>query len=236
MLRPPPSRIHSADVEPQTLWVLLLIVVLGMMVWYATHRQPDERIVYVPAATPAPPTPKPTPARRLSPDGTFYLLTYLSVKTPTGIAGFEPGCEVTLVEVHEKNGTLVVTDGRYKVEARPAQLTNDLDIAALARNQDERSQQTVTNYLSNERDKFLKLQQQIDAEHASHIDKFNEQMAKSSAIGRTDNPLNEQSQPASSYDRYILRNGGTTYGNQYYGSPYYYLYRRQSPYYSQTYY
>ena len=163
---PHPSKILG-EAEATTVFSILLVVALVALVWYATHREPA----------------RPTPPRHLAPEGTFFLLTYLSVPTPKGIIGFEPGREVILVEVHEKNGSLLVTDGQYKVEAKPAQLTNDLDSATLARNQDERSQQMVTAYLTSERDKFLKAQQQVDAEHSSRMDKCNEQMTRSSAIG-----------------------------------------------------
>lgn len=202
----------------------MLAILIVAMIWYATHREPEQKIVYLPAA--ATPTPRPLPPRHLAPEGTFYLLSYLSANTPRGVVGFEPGCEVTLVTVHEDTGSLLVTDGKYQVEAKPTQLTNDMDIAALARNQDEYSQRTVSSFLSNERDAFQKIQQRINQEHSADVDKINAAMIQNSAIGQRRNPLNEESQPASSYDRYLLRSG----------SPYYYLYHRQYPYYSSPYY
>ena len=204
------------------LWVVLAILIVSM-VWYATHREAEQKIVYMPAATP---TPKPLPPRHLAPEGTFYLLSYLSANTPRGVAGFEPGSEVTLVAVHEDTGSLLVTDGKYQVEAKPTQLTNDMDIAALARNQDEYSQRTVSNFLTNEREAFQRVQQKINQEHSSNVDKINAALVENSVIGRRQGPLNEEPQPASSYDRYLLRNG----------SPYSYFYHRQYPYYSSPYY
>ena len=222
-----PETDETAAADSQNiLWVVLAILIVSM-VWYATHREPEKQIVYVPAATP---TPKPLPPRHLAPEGVFYVLSYLSVPTPKGIIGFEPGCEVSLVAVHNETGSLLVTDGKYQVEARPSQLTNDMDIAALARNQDARSQQIVSAYLNNERDTFQKTQQKIDQEHSANVDKINASIVENSAVGRKQGPLNEESQPASSYDRYLLRHG---YSPGYsYGSLYSYLYRRQYPYYS----
>lgn len=223
---PPITSDEPTSVSTQNLLCVVLAILIVSMVWYATHREPEPK-PYVAVAPPTP-TPKPLPPRHLAPEGTFFLISYLSVPTPHGVVGFEPGTEVTLVAVHENNGSLLVTDGKYQVEARPSQLTNDLDIAALARRQDERSQQTVVAYLNNERDTFEKMQQKVNQEHSANVDKINAAIVEDSTVGRRQGLLNEESQPASSYDRYLLRNGGYSYSS---GSPYSYFYHRQSPYY-----
>ena len=86
---------------------------------------------------PAPPRHAPElPMRHLAPEGIFYMVEYSSVRTNRGIVGFQPGLEVRLMGVNKENGTLTVSDGQYAVEVGPMQITNDLDIAALARRRD----------------------------------------------------------------------------------------------------
>ncbi|MBV9127280.1 MAG: hypothetical protein JO117_04260, partial [Verrucomicrobia bacterium] len=86
-------------------------------------------------ATP-PPAPEPTP--RLAPEGVFFLTQYVSLTTRSGVIGFEPGQRVKFVR--GKETTLIVTDGKYEIEVTPDQLTNDLDLADLARRNDQTSQ------------------------------------------------------------------------------------------------
>lgn len=81
-----------------------------------------------PPATPPPvvampPTPTPV-AKRLAPEGMFYLLVKKSVETTDGITGFKPG---TLVK-QEADGSFTA-EGK-QLEVRPNEITNDLDLAA----------------------------------------------------------------------------------------------------------
>lgn len=93
------------------------------------------------AATPAPPaTPAPRP---IVPAGTLYLLAETSVRTPSGIVGFEPGQAVRLVRTDAKTGRLLVTDGRYQVEVPSAQVTKDASVAAPLRQREEAVRQAA---------------------------------------------------------------------------------------------
>ncbi len=89
--------------------------------------------------------------QHLANPGTFFVLQYVSVPARNGIIGFEPGREVHFVRADREKGQLVVTDGQYEVEMKPSQLTNDLDIAALARKGDEESQHRIAAFLDHER-------------------------------------------------------------------------------------
>ena len=124
-------------------WVIagvsLLIAVAAFM---TRHQWLPSQTVYVDvhndlARSPAVPSP---PPRHLAPAGTFYMVEYVAVRTKHGVAGFQPGLEVQLAAVNKQKGTLTVSDGQYEVEVGPMQITNDLDIAALARRQDQQSQ------------------------------------------------------------------------------------------------
>ncbi len=114
----------------------------GLIVWVcialggcskksAEPEPPAETPAPVAVATPPPPAAAPvasisaTPApKRLTPAGTFYLLVKKSVETADGVTGFKPG---TLVK-QEADGSFTA-EGR-KLDVRPNEITNDLDIAA----------------------------------------------------------------------------------------------------------
>ena len=89
-----------------------------------------------PPASPAPEPPKaepPTPiapAKRLAPEGVFYVVQAFSVTTDDGMRGIRAGSKVTLVK--DAGAILRVSDGKQEFDARREFLTNDLDIAALA--------------------------------------------------------------------------------------------------------
>ena len=63
----------------------------------------------------------------------WFIAEYVSVYTPLGMAGFEPGCPVRLVRRDEKLDRLTVTDGQYEVEVNSAQVTNDPAVGASLR-------------------------------------------------------------------------------------------------------
>jgi hypothetical protein len=78
---------------------------------------------------------KPTPAARsaavkeprLAPEGTYFLLQRVSLNIDSGVVGFAPGTQVTMV----KQGALLstVSDGKYQFSVAPSVLTNDLNVA-----------------------------------------------------------------------------------------------------------
>ena len=173
---------------------------------------PVQPVVYVPAPTPAPkPVPTP-PSRRLAPDGTFFVTQYVSVRTPRGVVGFEPGRQVKYVGVDEAKQLLIVTDGEYQAELGPMQLTNDIDLAALAQRQDQASQQKLLAMLEKDRQEDERLRRQEGVSYSNEMSRIH---TSASVGGHT--ALNQRSEPASAADRAALR----------YGTPYGYLRRRR---------
>jgi hypothetical protein len=64
---------------------------------------------------------------RLAPEGTYFLLQRVSLKTESGVIGFAPGTKVTIVDQGDSMST--VSDGAFQFTVASSQLTNDLDIA-----------------------------------------------------------------------------------------------------------
>jgi hypothetical protein len=118
----------------------LLLILIGLGAWAYFH-------FYRADAEQAPPPHEPHLAR----EGTFFVLQYVSVPSNHGIIGFEPGREVHFVRVDHEKGLMVVSDGTYDVEMKPSQLTNDIDIAGLARKGDEDSQRQIKAYIEHQR-------------------------------------------------------------------------------------
>ena len=89
------------------------------------------------------PPPPPLPEQhRLAPEGTFYLMERVVVKTDSGVTGFAPGTRVKLIE--DRGETLFVkNDDNIRFEAPSDKVTNDLDLAALAAKQDAQSQRLL---------------------------------------------------------------------------------------------
>ena len=82
-----------------------------------------------PKIEPGPPMPV-APARRLAPEGVFYVMQAFSVTTDAGVRGILMGTKVTLVK--DGGATLRVSDGQQEFDARREFLTNDLDVAQQA--------------------------------------------------------------------------------------------------------
>lgn len=81
-------------------------------------------------AVPTPAVATPPTSPRLAAPGTFFLLRKKSVTTADGVIGFKPGTLVT----RQADGSYLA-EGR-KLEVTPADLTNNLDIAAQIAGQD----------------------------------------------------------------------------------------------------
>ena len=171
--------------------------------------------------------------RHLAPHGTFFLLSYVSVKTDKGVQGFEPGQEVHLIEVHPATRTLVVTDGTTQVEVPPSKLTHDVDIAAMVRQKDAANQVQVAAYTQQQQEAYARYEREAADATAKDInDRKEEQQeriaeAKQTAQDQLDHP-NALSTPAAAdstnasvpnvYGAGYYNSGG--YG---YGSPYAYF-------------
>ena len=185
-----------------------------------------------PAGSPAVAAASPggTGGRRLAPHDTFYLLEYASVKTPTGVEGFEPGQEVHLVEVRHASRTLVVANDRAQVEVGPEKLTNDLDIAALVRQKDLANQAKIAAYVQAEQKAYddSKRESAIKAEQAlDKIDQQKQQQAATAANNVRQSASATGVNTGSKLDEPAVQVGGTSgygsSGSSYYGSPYSYF-------------
>ena len=189
--------------DPLTLLCIALIVIaIGWV----------ERDKWWPQKPPvAAEAPTPAPVRHLAPEGTFYVVEYLSTRTAHGITGFVPGQEVHFVSVDQAKGTLLVTDGKTQIAANPMQLTNDMDVAELARRQDQNSQRQLQAMQTAAAKADQDFHRKIDLDHARDVAK----LGSGTAVG-AGGALDQRAQAASSLDR--ARQRGVSAG-----SPYSYL-------------
>jgi len=117
---------------------------------------------------------RPTPARsilakqpRLAPEGTWFLLQRVSLKTDSGIIGFAPGTKVTLVDQGDSLST--VSDGEYQFTVASSQLTNDLDMAENVAKSDYTAQAQIAESIGRSVRQYE--QQQLDAIAAAEKEK-----------------------------------------------------------------
>ena len=160
--------------------------------------------------------------RHLAPHDTFYILSYVAVKTGTGVEGFDPGQEVHLVEVHQPSHTLVVTDGHAQVEVPPSKLTNDMDIAATARLKDQANQAKITAYTQAEQEAYNKFEREAADATAKDLEQHKEQQQKVQAEERAAEQA-PVAQTAPNQNTPLGGNGYYGYGGYGYGSPYGYF-------------
>ena len=146
----------------------------GIHIWRVMHPPPD------------PPT-LTEPVRRLASAGEYFLIQYVASRTPTGVIGFPPG---TRVMKREERGELwLMNDGRYDLEVRPAQLTNDLDVAALAEHLDATAQGALAAYQQRELDEWQRARVAQEARQASGANSG--EAATRSSVGGRPNPLGD---------------------------------------------
>jgi hypothetical protein len=139
--------------------LLLLLILLAIGVWVYLHF----------GGTDAPPAPE----QHLARAGTFFVLQYVSVPSAHGIIGFEPGREVHFVRSDREKGMLLVSDGEYEVEMKPSQLTNDLDIAALARKGDNDSQQQIRAFIEHEKVVYEAMTRAANLRYSQEMERVN---------------------------------------------------------------
>jgi hypothetical protein len=109
----------------------------------APDPSPTAGAVSAPAATP-------TPARHIAPEGTYFLLELVPIKTSAGVIGEPPGTQVTLVK--RENSAIRVSDAEHRVFiVKASQLTNDADLAAHLAKLDSEKQQQIQQRLSEQR-------------------------------------------------------------------------------------
>jgi hypothetical protein len=108
----------------------------------------EESVVVVSTPSEAPAIPPPVvaapapPAKRLAPDGMFFLLTKKSVETDAGIVGLRPGAQV----IRQPDGKFLA-DG-HLLELAAGEITNDLDLAARVAGADARAQAAIRQTLA----------------------------------------------------------------------------------------
>ena len=85
---------------------------------------------------------------------------------------------------------LLVSDGNYEVEISPRFLTNDLDMADLARRQDESVQSQIAAYQERETKAYLATRQNDERLQADRINSADSERAKATAVGNWSNGLN----------------------------------------------
>jgi hypothetical protein len=90
-------------------------------------------------------TPLPSPAPRLAPPGVFFATERLSVTTDSGVSGVDAGAKVLLLARLPAH-RLKVTDGPNEFEVTLAQVTNDLDVAALSTRKDAASKAALAKW------------------------------------------------------------------------------------------
>jgi len=83
---------------------------------------------------------------RRAPPGVYFTLTYVSVRTPSGITGVEAGTQVACIK--DEGQVLLVKAGSVEFEAKRQYLTNDLDIADLVVRNDAEAQQVIASYIA----------------------------------------------------------------------------------------
>lgn len=157
--------------------------------------------------------------RHLAPRDTFYILSYVAVKTDTGVEGFAPGQEVHLVEVHQPTHTLVVSDGHAQVEVPPSDLTNDMDIAALARQKDQAHQSKIVAYTQREKEAYDKYERQVADATRKDLEgrEKQQQAAVAEQVKEENTPVASTAPPANTplAEPGYYGEGGYGYGNPY---------------------
>ena len=148
---------------------------------------------------------------RSAPTGTFYLLRYVSTRSPKGIYGFEPGCQVRLVKTSEDRLTARVSDGRQEVEVDASMLTSSLDLAERARAEDQALQAAIVadrerqqrDYMASHRDIFIAHAQSVHAAELARV--------QGAAIGGAlSSPLDLPAQPTDTAAPVVTGTPGAT--------------------------
>jgi hypothetical protein len=104
-------------------------------------------------------TSKPPRVRHLAPEGSYFLLQFVSITTQFGVVGLPPGTRIT--RVAHRGELFDVSDANDHVfQVTESQITNDVDLAAAAARRD------------------AALQRHREAEIAADIRKYDEEQAK----------------------------------------------------------
>jgi hypothetical protein len=152
---------------------LLILLIVSVGLWYGYHRytNPDSSLFGAAKKPPEPP-------RRLAAAGTYFLREYVSVKTPSGMAGVIPGQEVRRVYKDDLlPGKVQVSDGTMEFEVDRSQLTDDLDVAQALRQQDQAGQQRSASVLAAQKQREAQTKAALDKTRAENVDRANKAAA-----------------------------------------------------------
>jgi hypothetical protein len=113
-------------------------------------------------ATPAAPTVQPAllevaapENHHLAPEGILYLLKYFTVKNGSGVVGILPGTRLKLLkDLGETMQVKTVDEYKTEFEVDTNKLTNDIDLAAWAKKNDEKSREALDDYMNQKRKKY----------------------------------------------------------------------------------
>jgi hypothetical protein len=148
---------------------------------------------------------------RLAPEGTVYLIEYVSTPTNSGVIGYPPGTRLRLV--HDQGDSMTVTTEGRTFNVPGGVVTNDLDLAALAARRDAESQRQIVAMVADQR-------VAAKADGARQRTLFDQQQAESQARTAQANANHYRSAlEGGAYHRdYNVTRGPSLY----YRSPYYY--------------
>lgn len=146
---------------------------------------------------------------RLAPSGTYYLLEYVSIKTPRGITGVIPGQEVHEVrKTPPAPGKMCVRYGDLVFEVDCGQLTDDVDLASSLFHQDEDEQRRLTKMLSAQDRMVEDTKVSFEVARAEGASRISKRLQSASVVGNYDTRLNDQPRLSSSG-----AGGATSYSN-----------------------
>ena len=122
--------------------------------------------VHTPARSPAPSRPPkqnstgvaavasmPPRARRLAPEGTYFLLRFVSITTPSGVVGLPPGMKVTAL-AHRDTSFEVTDADNHVFQVTESEITNDIDLGAAAGRRDAAVQWRIQNQIAADARKY----------------------------------------------------------------------------------
>src|SRR5205823_5470830 len=85
--------------------------------------------------------------------GTYFLLQFVSITTPSGVVGLPPGTKITAL-ARDKTSFKVSDADDHAFFVTQSQITNDHDLAAAAARRDTALQSQIQNQIATESRKY----------------------------------------------------------------------------------
>jgi hypothetical protein len=111
-------------------------------------RTPKQNSTGVAAVASMPPRP-----RRLAPEGTYFLLRFVSITTPSGVVGLPPGMKVTVL-AHQDTSFEVTDADNHVFQITESEITNDIDLGIAAGRRDAALQWRIRNQIAADARKY----------------------------------------------------------------------------------